>query len=63
MVRFVIKDSLEDRLYKYLIVKHDKELHVTYELSKDAPKEIKEYYPVWLKEQESLKDLKNIKVE
>ena len=63
MVKCVVKGSLEDELYKYLIVKDDKNLNVTYKLKEDAPQKIKDYFSVWKIEQEELNKLKNIKVE
>ena len=63
MVKCVVKGSLEDELYNYLIVKDDKNLNVTYSLKENTPQKIKDYFPVWKKEQEELNKHKNIKVE
>ena len=58
MARLVIKGSLEDKMHKYLIVKHDDRFMPHYSLANNAPKEIQEYFKKWIKEMTKVSDLK-----
>lgn len=50
MVRIVTKGSLEDKLETYLITEYDDKLNAHFSLKSNAPQEIKDFFPKWLKE-------------
>lgn len=50
MVRIVIKGSLEDKLDEYLIVNNEVDFEHKFSLKDNAPQEIKDFFPKWLKE-------------